>query len=519
MSREMVGSAIHAARPVEHAEPDMSVLREGRRAAPALPLEVFGPWERWIRDTADGTGPTPPDYCAAALLSCAAALIGNSRWVSPWRSWNEPPALWVGLIGTPSAGKSPAMRPLIAMIRHLEGELAADFEEVRRLWLTDREAASCARTAWEAAVKQASKDAVAPPTMPAAAEAPPEPARPRIAVSDTTAEALAAIIAGQPRGLLTIRDELAGWLSGFDRYSGAGADRGFWLECNGGGSYTIDRVKNGGTPIRIPHLTVSVLGGIQPDRLASMLFTGDDDGLASRLLLIWPDPLPPARPRRTADDGAAAVALRRLLGLELATDENGQPRPNVVPLADDAADLFEAWRMEHAGVAEASAGRLAGHMGKLPGIVLRLSLTLEHLWWAWEGRGAAPRTVSKRAVAAAAVLANEYFIPMAQRAYGDAAVPDAERHAATLARWIVSARPDVVGVKRLYREVRLPGLTKAAPVKEACERLVEADWLLPAFSREGDTAGRQRQEYKVNPRVYRSAQLNGSAVATMSVRG
>src|SRR5688500_2587388 len=59
---------------VKSAAPDMSVLREGRRPAPALPLETFGPWHVWIEDVAQGAG-CPVDYVAAPFLAALSALV------------------------------------------------------------------------------------------------------------------------------------------------------------------------------------------------------------------------------------------------------------------------------------------------------------------------------------------------------------------------------------------------------------------------------------------------------------
>ena len=53
------------------------------------------------------------------------------------------------------------------------------------------------------------------------------PLMPRVmAIDETTAE-LQHLLSGQPRGLLYMRDELAGWLGNLDRYGGHGADRAF----------------------------------------------------------------------------------------------------------------------------------------------------------------------------------------------------------------------------------------------------------------------------------------------------
>ena len=52
-----------------------------------------------------------------------------------------------------------------------------------------------------------------------------------------------------------------------------------------------------------------------------------------------------------------------------------------------------------------------------------------------------------------------------------------ERDVARLARWILKNRPNEVHVRRMLREVRLPGLRSADRVKAAAKVLVEVGWL------------------------------------------
>jgi hypothetical protein len=79
---------------------------------------------------------------------------------------------------------------------------------------------------------------------------------------DSSTEALQKLMASNPRGLIQVRDELAGWLGGFDRYGGSGADRGFYLECWNGGAYVCDRVKFDEVPLRIEHASLPIVGGM-----------------------------------------------------------------------------------------------------------------------------------------------------------------------------------------------------------------------------------------------------------------
>jgi hypothetical protein len=103
---------------------------------------------------------------------------------------------------------------------------------------------------------------------------------------------------------------------------------------------------------------------------------------------------------------------------------------------------------------------LRSALGKARGAALRLALVLEMLWWCSEDTTAPPpRQIEARAFAAAATLVADYFVPMAERVYGDAAATQTERAAATLARWIFAKRPREVYVRDLQRTVRLPGCT------------------------------------------------------------
>ena len=112
------------------------------------------------------------------------------------------------------------------------------------------------------------------------------------------------------RGVLLLKDELAGWLGNLDKYGDG--DAAFYLAAYGARPHTIDRKKLD-KPIRIPSLAISILGTIQPEPFSTLLLTRDDDGLQARLLPIWPDPVPPSRPNTILDHQRIVRAFRRLL--------------------------------------------------------------------------------------------------------------------------------------------------------------------------------------------------------------
>src|SRR3954447_14789026 len=118
------------------------------------------------------------------------------------------------------------------------------------------------------------------------------------------------------------------------------------------------------------------------------------------------------------------------------TDEFGHLQPRRIQLTPDAENILEAFGREVAQRAYEETGLFAGSLGKARGHALRLSAVLEHLWWCAVRGGAEPSTISVKAVTAAAGLLDGYFIPMAERVYGDAAIPAAERGAMLLARYL-----------------------------------------------------------------------------------
>ena len=452
-------------------------------------------WAGWAGDAAEAAG-CAIDYVALPLLAASGALIGNARWGQPWGGWLEPPALFAGLIGRPSSGKSPGLDVVTNLLAQLEKSANDDWDERRRAHKRDCAEAKERRSLWEAEVKKAVKLAVAPPDMPDGAEDPESPQRHRLFSTEPTVEKAAHLVHSNPRGMLLIRDELSGWIGGMDRYShGDGNDRAFWLQAYGGRPWTPDRIKHGDRSIIIPHLLWGLVGGIQPDRVATQLLAGDDDGLAARLLYGWPAPTPPRRPRRTPDHSAALAALRRLAELPWTP-----PEPVAVPFSDEAAAALHALREEAADLEQGSAGMFLSWLGKLPGFCLRLALIFQHLEWCWHARSAAPDRIDATAVESAADLIEQYMTPMARRVFGEATLPQAERDARAIARWLAKQEPvpEIVNERDLRRMTEGPGIRDAARITAALEELGEAGWARPAPAR-ASGHGRQRLDWAVNP--------------------
>lgn len=479
--------------------PDMSILAGGVRAAPSLPRALFG--ERAAREIsalAEAKG-APADYVAAGVLAVGAALIGNSRWVEAWPGWREPIALWIGAVGDPSAGKSPALDPALQIAREIEDEHAAGFTEKIRGWETDCEAAKIASEAWRDDLRAAHAAGAPAPTKPERANEPDKPARPRIIAQDATTEALADIAAGNPKGALLFRDELSGFLSACGRYGNEG-DRPFFLEAWGGRPFVVDRKKNA-TPLRISLLTFSILGGIQPDRLSSLLLVADDDGLAARFLFVWPLATPPIRPTCGFDLDPLRRAFRRLDRLTL-IERDGVTEPGLLILDETAATLHQKNREALFVRSRGAHGMFASALGKYPGIALRLAGVLCLVDWAFCDGKSEPAEIEAETIRRAWRLLTEYFEPMARRVYGDAAIPQVDRDAAALGREILKRRDEIVNAREIRHRWGIAGLRTSERVDAALRALEEANWLQPAPARRGASPGRQAKTFSINPRVF-----------------
>lgn len=474
----------------------MGVLRLHRRPPPALPLAVFGPWCKWIVTAAEATA-CSVDYVAVPLLAAVSALIGHARWAQATPGWSEPPHLWVGAVGDSGAGKSPGADCLMRdALPEIERLMLADYPDRLRQWQAAVELAAAKQGRWQDEVRAAERQGVPPPLPPEGAG--PEPQTPRLRQNDVTVERVAMLLAtAAPKGLLIVRDELAGWIDGMAAYNPAG--RGFWIEAYGGRPYRVERVKHP-EPIVIQRLAVAFYGTTQPDRLA-LLMRGADDGLMARILWTWPEPIPFRLGHQAPGAQWATAALDRLRELDLMPGD--PPMPVMVPLCDEARAMIEEFGAEMQRRQFNAGGLLRSALGKARGQALRLALILDYLWrCALDGMAAPPSAISARAMAAAALLIADYFLPMAERVYGDAAATDAERGAATLARWILAEHPQDLHVRHLQREVRLPGLRRAADIRLAADTLVEADWLRPPEPKSGFVPGRAREAYSINPRLW-----------------
>jgi len=331
----------------------------------ALPEPIRG----LVGDAAEAMG-CDPSYIALPMLSAVAAAIGNTRRLELKRGWTEPAIIWTAIVGDSGAMKSPALELALQPTRDRQSKAMDEHAKRMSQYQNDLLRYDRDLAGWKK-----SKAGGDPPMKPD------EPIADRCWCDDLTPEALAVLLKNQPRGLLVIRDELAGWLMGFDRYAQRqGADVARWLEMFGGRSMVVDRKSGNPRTLFVPRAAVSVTGGIQPDVLRRCLGQEyRDNGLAARLLLAYP----PRRPKRwteaTVDASTEAAIVNlvdRLYAMELMNGEDGDARPIVIGLTPGAKQSWVAFYNKHAVEQAELTGDLSATWSKLEGYAARFALII-----------------------------------------------------------------------------------------------------------------------------------------------
>lgn len=387
-----------------------------------------GPVRRIIEGGAAAMG-CDPAYIALPMLSGLASAIGNTHRIALKRGWTEPAIAWTAIVGESGTMKTPAFKLAMKAIRRAQADAFKEHDAARADWEAQHLRYEAELTGWKRQAAKGRGDAGNPPEKPA------PPIARRYIVSDTTVEALAPTLLGNPRGVLLARDELAGWFGSFDRYAKAGrggADSAHWLSMHNGEAMTIDR-KTGIPPtIHVPSASVSITGGIQPGILARALgVEHHESGMAARLLFA----MPPRRAKRWSDadvdprdEAAVSVVFDRLFGLTPEPDGDGGERPRVLALTDDAKAAWVTFYNEHAQEQANLTGDEAAAWSKLEGYAARLSLVVHLTRWASDDPAVPTSTTPVDAVSVAAgVRLSRWFGGEARRVYAALADPDGER--------------------------------------------------------------------------------------------
>jgi hypothetical protein len=342
--------------PQEAAKPTTPVDLWGKFESPPLPTGLLPlVIEQYAIAQAAMMGCDAGGLAMAALTVCAAVISDRielqMKRHDPY--WKEAARIWVALVGSPSTKKSPIMRQAARELIRLDMALHRDYMQ--------------AMAQYEALPAEEKKM-----TRP--------PRQKRLRIEDTTIEAAQVVMMDSPDGVLCLQDELSGWFGAMDKYGsprGAAKDRGFWMQSFNGGSYAVNRIIRGAGII--DNVSVSMLGGIQPEPMRKLVADSHDDGLIQRLFPIVLKSATMGKDEPQLDVvGACDDLIDRLHNLEPPTNRGSGNVAGFLPKVlrfDNAAQEFRG-RLEQKHInlqaCEAINKKLAAHIGKYDGLFGRL---------------------------------------------------------------------------------------------------------------------------------------------------
>lgn len=242
---------------------------------------------------------------------------------------------------------------------------------------------------------------------------------------------------------------------------------------------------------------VSILGALEPDRLAAAVQRGEES-LAARFLYAWPA-LPPFRPlaeRKPARDDEALALLRAIRAM---AGTMGEP----LCLALDAGALatLDAFLAGLHAELRGADGLLVAWLGKGQGLVPRLAGVLHLLDWSAaqaSDPSLAVGDVGQGAVERAIALWSGYYRLHAKVFFDRVAPADLDGRARRVVRWLkASGRSEVS--REDIRRTALGQTVNASEADQVLARLTAAGVLRPIATAQPSQRGRPALRWEVNP--------------------
>jgi hypothetical protein len=445
--------------------------------------------EQFARDRARRLG-VDAGAPAAALVTALSSLVpaGNRLQMRQLDTeWTVKPILWTAIIGPPGSNKSATINAAMGPVQKLQSawrkSFAAD-EHKRKVDETRRATAEKANKA-----KPESTDQVF--------EGKAEAAKPRFRqkiYNDATTEALAVALCENPEGLLYHADELAGWLAGMDAYRAKGGkDRAFWLQAKEGGDFTVNRKLS--ERICVENCAISVLGGIQPDKIRALKLGMSDDGLLQRFT-----PIIIHRSGNGADIAPDTATGERLAKAATAiADAANGALFRFSPEADPELHAVEAFKAKEIARPDASP-TLRQWLDKMPNEFLVFHF-IEHYGAAGGGVDTSPAVVISRGTAERARrYLTEFVYSHALTFYlKDLGASTMDEHALWIAGFVLARGLRSVSSRDIYRVYPALKSPEKRSLIVATMRVLEMhDWVKPVHA---DRHGVE-DRWVVNPAVH-----------------
>ena len=434
--------------------------------------------ETWARETGATMGADPAGLAMSAVAACAAAIPDRIELkVKRYSDWSEAPRIWVALVGPPSAKKSPVISAATAALCSIDSELMRKWQSQMAKWLKlDKE----------------EKTQV------------PQPRQIRLRLTDTTVEAAQQVLLDSTDGVLLLQDELTGFFGSMDRYgsgSKGGADRAFWLQAWNGGEYAVNRVGRGAS--LIPNLSVSLLGGIQPEPFRKVAADMSDDGLIQRLFPIMLQKSKVGKDEPLSDANMRYGSLIRDLKV---LRQPGKLTSDLLTFSEGAQKVRAQLEEKHHGLQslELVNKKLASHIGKYDGLFARLCVVWHCIDYCSGSSGSGnpfnlPSEISQETAQNVANFMHSFLLPHAFAFYaGCLGLSSDHDRLENLAGYILAHKLDQVTNRDVQRGNRTMRKLSDFEVKPIFEQLEALGWL----QRKDGPRPSSKPHFLVNPLVH-----------------
>lgn len=218
----------------------------------------------------------PIEYFAVAIIAVTAFLINSRGFLKVKKTgWSEPAILWIALVGEPGKKKkTPVFKLMNRILNKIDEQLEESYLKELDKYTVNMLKYDLDLKNW----KKINNRDVEPPIQPG------KPIRNLLYVSDTTIEGLSDHQSENIHGIGIMRDELAGFIEGINKYQkGGGNEKEYYLSAFSGDDFIVSRKSAPPFKVKPYH---NIFGGIQPSKVENLFF--DDlkvtDGFTERFL-------------------------------------------------------------------------------------------------------------------------------------------------------------------------------------------------------------------------------------------
>jgi hypothetical protein len=340
---------------------------------PDFPLEVLPDvLQQLVIDASNAANGVDPGMIASSTIAISGGLIGRSAALRMGDNWFSSACVFHANVLWPGNSKTPLLNYIRYPVDVIEERLRDDF--------------TLEREAYEASLEKYEEDKRK--KVPGLVK-PIRPHATRLLVDDTTFEAMVRVMAENPRGLLSLQDELTSFILSLNQYKGgSGNDRANFLKVWSSSSFLVDRRSNEfGQAVHVPFPFLDMTGNMTPPLLPLMLNKRIDDGLLDRWVYVFPDRKPKLKSnqRGTVSNDLLKAWLEiaeKLYKRSMMETMKNKFRPNVVNFTDRGRAKWNHFYDQHVDECNGSdfSESLLGPWSKLEVYAGRFPLILAFLW-------------------------------------------------------------------------------------------------------------------------------------------